>query len=440
MSTNINMNYFTFVYKFIRKIYFTFVYNFLIKRFRMIKKIINVVYKKYLQKENYRKYRKFNKETEKYLYECALNRKTNNVVTRHMFQSCIDLMNYEKIQSLQANGSNSFIETNTHITLPNNYKRECYGCSKVVSTFHNNYVFSCIACGDKFEKYRHLITSQKNKIALVTGARTKLGHQIVVKLLKAKCIVIGTTRNPEKMNEIYEQYSNEKWIKNLVVYPESLDFDIDNIESELIKLKNFIEQKYGKLDILINSASQTIRCREKIKNKITSEETNRYNDSKYLNSEYVNSWNMRITDFEQNEMEEIFRINIIAPTLLIKTLFDLIKKSETNPFIINVHAREGLIKVSKDDRHMHTNYGKASMHMLTRCMAGSFYKTYLGKKIQIHGCDPGWISIDEYYENKRPWIVPPCDEIDGASKILYPLFMNLSSEKFTRRQYNEIVC
>lgn len=376
------------------------------------------------------------KSTEKYLYEVALNINTNNVVKRHMISSCIELMKYESSYELIYDKTNK-----NYITLPNNWKRNCYGCNEKVSTFHYNYVFSCVKCGTKFEKYRHFITPQTNKIALISGARTKLGHQIVIKLLKSGCVVIGTTRNPNKMKEIYKQYSEYSWINNLMIYPESLDFDTNHIEQDLIKLKEFIQINYGKLDILINSASQTIRCREKYNkyNKLNYNESNRYNDSKYLDSKYINSWNMRLNDFEQDEMEEIFRINIIAPTLMIKTMMDLLKKSDVNPYIINVHAREGLITVAKNDKHMHTNFGKTSMHMLTKCLASSSYKTDKNKRIYIHGCDPGWISIDEYYENNRPWIVPPCDEIDGASKVLYPLFMNLRSEQKTRRQYDELL-
>ena len=73
--------------------------------------------------------------------------------------------------------------------------------------------------------------------------------------------------------------------------------------------------------------------------------------------------------------------------------------------------------------------------MLTRGLIDSQLETDLGKKFCIHGTDPGWISVDEYYEETRPWIVPPLDEIDGASRILYPLFAQLSSCRKTRRHF-----
>lgn len=393
------------------------------------------IYKKFIINKNihqeYIDARKNEKQTEKYLYEQALKKNDNNVVTRHLQKTCFDLYNFD----------NSKNKIRKNIKLINNLKRKCYGCNILTTTFHHDYVFSCVECGNKFEKFRYHLTEQKNKIAVVVGARTKLGHQIVLKLLKAGSIVIGTSRYPDKLYNIYEIY-DKKLTNNFVPYPYKLDLDTINIEESINNLYNYIKNKYGKLDILINSAAQTIRMREKNKeNDITNEEIekNKYGDLKYLKNEHINSWKMTINDIKQNEMEEIFRTNVIGPTLMIQILLPLMKNSEYNPFIINVHAREGLITVNKSKYHIHTNYGKTCLHMLTKCLNVCNLKTKNGKKFKIHGCCPGFISIDEYYEDDRPWIVPPIDEIDGASRILYPLFMNLCSRPNTRRHYDKFI-
>lgn len=62
----------------------------------------------------------------------------------------------------------------------------------------------------------------------------------------------------------------------------------------------------------------------------------------------------------------------------------------------------------------------------------------LGVLFAIHGVNPGWISVDEYYEEDRPWVVPPLDEIDGAARILHPLFAKLSSCGVTRNHYHRL--
>ena len=68
---------------------------------------------------------------------------------------------------------------------------------------------------------------------------------------------------------------------------------------------------------------------------------------------------------------------------------------------------------------------KAGLAMLTLCLTKSDLKTENGKSFSIHGCDPGWISVDEYYEDSKPWDIPPLDERDGAARILYPLIVEL---------------
>ena len=113
--------------------------------------------------------------------------------------------------------------------------------------------------------------------------------------------------------------------------------------------------------------------------------------------------------------------------------------SKTPPYIINVHAREGLINVKKSKFHIHLNMAKIGLSMLTKCLVSSKLKTFNGELFRIHGVDPGWISVDEYYEENRPWIVPPLDEIDGAARILFPLFSNFQSCSKTRRHFFQLI-
>lgn len=138
-------------------------------------------------------------------------------------------------------------------------------------------------------------------------------------------------------------------------------------------------------------------------------------------------------------MEEVNRINSIAPCLLIQTLIPLMQKTENVPYIINVHSREGLINVKKTKFHIHLNMAKIGLSMLTNCLVKTKIKTEIGKRFSIHGVDPGWISVDEYYEDSKPWIVPSLDEIDGASRILFPVFKQLESCSKTRKHFYNIV-
>jgi NAD(P)-dependent dehydrogenase (short-subunit alcohol dehydrogenase family) len=260
-------------------------------------------------------------------------------------------------------------------------------------------------------------------------------------LLRAGAIVIGTTRSPDKAKLNYKEYSDYgEWADLIDIYPGYVDLDHNNLTRILEEMKEYIDHKYGKLDVIVNCAAQTIRVREK-GNTLINEDTeeNRYGDAKFVAKKEINSWQMGIEDLEQVEMEEVYRVNAIAPTLIVQTFLPLLTKSDVSPYIINVHAKEGLIDVSHKSRyHIHLNMAKSAMSMLTRGLVDSHLVTHEGKPFSIHGSDPGWISVDEYYEEPRPWVVPPLDEIDGASRILYPLFKKLSSCRKTRRHYTTL--
>lgn len=316
----------------------------------------------------------------------------------------------------------------------------CYGCSKPTNRAHSVYLYSCKKCGQLFQSLRNFSRDLTGHVAIVTGVRVKLGHQIVLKLLRANAQVIGTTRQPDKALELYKLYSDyDNWKDNLIIYPESLDFDSPNLVGEIKNLVKFVETRFKKLDILINCAAQTIKCREKKNFQDNNDEKNRYGDAKYVNVSEINSWQIKVNDLEQMEMEQVYRINAVAPCLLIQNFIPLMQASNVCPFIINVHAREGLFNVNKSQFHIHTNMAKAGLAMLTKCLISCKLKTSKNKCFKIHGVDPGWISVDEYYEKTRPVLVPMLDEIDGASRIVYPIFKNLDSCGKTQRHYNQLI-
>jgi NAD(P)-dependent dehydrogenase (short-subunit alcohol dehydrogenase family) len=385
-----------------------------------------------------------NKASQSYI--CSkVSKRYNSILTRHSRNSCHELHEYDSKVPL----------SKKRIVLPHNQWFTCYGCGTKVDTLHPVYVFSCVKCGNLFQKFRYMRRDLSDRVALVIGARTKLGHQILLKLVRAGATAVGTTRYPNEATELFSKYSDyAEWAHRLHFYPYSLDLDKHNIHSSVDNLAKWLDVNYKKLDILVNCAAQTIRVREKHRETLPKDdEKNRYGDAKFVNSKFSNSWQLQLQDLEQSEMEEVYRINAVAPLIIIQGLIPLLQKSQvvdtgnkTNgceeprdkllgPFIINVHAREGLFDVAKSDKHIHLNMAKAGLAMLTKCLVGSKLKTPSGVPFSIHGCDPGWFSIDEYYEETRPWIVPPLDEIDGAARILYPVFKNLTSCSFTRKHF-----
>ncbi len=189
-----------------------------------------------------------------------------------------------------------------------------------------------------------------------------------------------------------------------------------------------------------------------------------------------NSWTTEFGTVDPNELNNVLMANVTAPFIInqmllpyLKNTFDIKKRK---PFIIHVHAKEGHFSSHKTNKHTHTNVAKAGLHMLTRCMASqhatidilSHYQStmedtpwvdrykrnhielghhhnnlsHIGNWVNVHGIDPGWFSKDEYNIDtliKRNILCPPIDEIDAASRIVYPIFENLPSFPGTWRHY-----
>lgn len=361
------------------------------------------------------------------IYEWAKNQNSINSVKRQLQENCVELYNLDKTDNYDK-----------FVNFKSTESFNCYSCGKNIKYSHHIYVYTCTKCGDLFQKNRNLSRNLNNNVLLVIGGRTKLGHQIVIKLLDAGAKVIVTTRFPEKATESFKKYQEYNiWKDNLYIYQEKFDLDVDNLEEIFINLNSWIDLKFDKLDGLIFNAAQTIRAKEKTIFENV-QETNRYGDHKYVPTNLENSWELTIEKISQKELEEVHRINSIAPFLTVKYLLPLIQKSNVVPYIIHVHAREGIFDTVKAPIHIHTNMAKASLHMFTKCLKDCKYKTQSGKLISVNGCDPGWFSVDEYYKNNCPWIVPPLDEIDSAARILYPLFKQLESCGKTRRHFTKL--
>lgn len=247
----------------------------------------------------------------------------NNIVTRHFQNTAAELDYFDRTTPL----------TNKSFKFSGNNARCCYGCGRAARRMHPVYIFSCKKCGTKFQNNRYLTRDLHGHVSLVVGCRTKLGHQVSLKLLRAGSIVIGTTRYPEKATNLFQEYEDfQNWKDNFDIYSNGLDLDSDNLENTLKVLSDYISTKYHKLDNLIICAAQTIRVREKDKESILSQtqEYNRYGDAKFVEEKYVNSWQMTIKDITQQETEECMRINAVAPALLIQSMIDLMKTLKTH--------------------------------------------------------------------------------------------------------------
>jgi NAD(P)-dependent dehydrogenase (short-subunit alcohol dehydrogenase family) len=155
--------------------------------------------------------------------------------------------------------------------------RSCYVCKVRFRDLHPFYDQLCAPCAKlNFEK-RHFKVDLSGKVAVVTGSRVKIGYQVCLKLLRAGCKVVATTRFP---NIGAENYKKEKdfgeWCDNLSIF--GLDLrDVVGLEA----FTRFVKIKFGDqgVDILINNACQTVRRPTGYYKPMVAKETNLWQDA-----------------------------------------------------------------------------------------------------------------------------------------------------------------
>jgi len=105
-----------------------------------------------------------------------------------------------------------------------------------------------------FEK-RNVVVDLKGRVALVTGARVKIGYQCALKLLRLGAQVVVTSRFPRDAALRFSKEPDfEEFRGRLSVF--GLDFrDLRTLEA----FCDFLLNELPRLDIIINNACQTVR-------------------------------------------------------------------------------------------------------------------------------------------------------------------------------------
>lgn len=133
--------------------------------------------------------------------------------------------------------------------------RECYVCKESFDRLHHFYDTMCTSCGDFNYAKRFQTADLKDQVALVTGSRLKIGYHITLMMLRAGAEVIATTRFPvDSALRFAKEPDFREWGDRLHIH----GLDLRHIPSVEI-FCNYIEQKYDRLDVLINNAAQTVR-------------------------------------------------------------------------------------------------------------------------------------------------------------------------------------
>jgi NAD(P)-dependent dehydrogenase (short-subunit alcohol dehydrogenase family) len=152
----------------------------------------------------------------------------------------------------------------------------------------------------------------------------------------------------------------------------------------------------------------------------------------------VNSWRLPLHEVGTVELLEVQLVNAIAPFVLNARLKPLLLRDRTgDKHIVNVSAMEGqFYRRFKTDKHPHTNMAKAALNMMTRTSAPD----YLSDGIHMNSVDTGWVTDEDpahiaRRKTEENGFHPPLDIVDGAARIVDPIFDGLNTGKHLWGQF-----
>jgi len=133
--------------------------------------------------------------------------------------------------------------------------RACYICKTRFQELHFFYDSMCKACGDFNYAKRSHTADLSGRVALVTGARVKIGYQAAIMLLRAGAHVIVCTRFPRDAAARYAREEDfEAWGDRLEVH----GLDLRHTPS-VEAFTRHIGSTHARLDFILNNACQTVR-------------------------------------------------------------------------------------------------------------------------------------------------------------------------------------
>lgn len=221
-----------------------------------------------------------------------------------------------------------------------------------------------------------------NKIALVTGANKGIGFEVSKQLAELGFTVIITARNQARLSEAVKQL--EAFSPNII----GIKMDVTN-SGEIINTKKFIEEKFGKLDVLVNNAGVQLDLPSFMQGNTT---------------ETVSIEALKTT----------FDVNYFAVIELTQQLLPLLKNSEAGR-IVNVSSIMSSLYMHADKtspiydiKLLAYNSSKTALNQFTIHLAHALKDT----NVKVNAAHPGWVKTDlggEY---------APMEAEEGAKTII----------------------
>lgn len=167
---------------------------------------------------------------------------------------------------------------------------------------------------------------------IITGCTRGIGLDVARKFLSDdKYKVFGISRNKDVLKDLQEQYGTKKF--------QFKTFDLSEITPESPDLVNEVAKFMPHIDIIINNSGLLI--------------------------------NKHFESFTKDDIDLMFRINSIAPGILVQSLLKLLGQSSPT-HVVNISSMGGFQGASKYNGLSWYSASKAALAVLTECLANEY--------------------------------------------------------------------
>ena len=190
----------------------------------------------------------------------------------------------------------------------------------------------------------------EERVVFVSGANRGIGFGLTVEMVQHGCKVAAGYRDETRSKKLLAEAE-----KHGNIFPVRVDV---TIEDDLSHLYQFVDNQFGHLNILVNSAGVNI------------------NEPAQVNEL---SW---------EDVARSLEVNVGGPLLTSKTLYPLLRKGKERK-IINISSQMGSIQLTGGGATPY-RVSKAALNMLTRNQAIEYKRDGIAVVI-LH---PGWVRTD----------------------------------------------
>ncbi|KAG6897557.1 hypothetical protein C0992_000340 [Termitomyces sp. T32_za158] len=232
-----------------------------------------------------------------------------------------------------------------------------------------------------------VINDLNGRVAVVTGGGTGIGFLITQGLAAAGAKVYITGRRLEVLSKVADSWNAKKFGGEIV----PLQMDVTD-KMSIVAGKRFIEEREGKLHVLVNNAGQV------------GPTSTFFNDLSA--PQHKNAETLGMALFENESFEgwaDLYKINAFSIFFVTNAFLGLLDKGSHDvpgysSVVINITSISGVIKVAQD--HFCYNSAKAAGSHLTKMLSTEF--ALKNVNVRVNAIAPGIYASEMTYDEVKP--------------------------------------